>query len=217
MKFGLVGYSGRMGQEIISVFEKAGHTLTFKMDINGEELLELPEVVVDFSQPSALVRTVEFCKSNELPLVIGTTGLKNQHFEMLKELAKKVPVVQSYNFSMGITVLRRILREYASYMRDWDVEIVEIHHRYKKDAPSGTAIKLGEELKRESPKHSLRIGGVPGDHHVFFANDGEVLEFHHRAISRRAFALGALKAAEFVRNAGPRLYDFEEVLFGGRA
>ncbi|HCZ06199.1 MAG: 4-hydroxy-tetrahydrodipicolinate reductase [Thermotogota bacterium] len=217
MKFGVFGYSGRMGKVVVETFQEAGHELTFKADIDGETMKEKPDVIVDFSSANALDRVVETVDRLKCALVTGTTGIGEKGIDKLKALSGKVAVVQSFNFSAGITVLKKILREYSKFLSDWEVEIVEAHHKYKKDAPSGTAIALSKEIGRSQiPWHSLRMGGIPGDHWVYFANEGEVLEFHHRAISRKVFAFGALKAAEFAVSAPAGFYSFEEVLFGGR-
>ena len=123
--------------------------------------------------------------------------------------------MQSFNFATGVTLLKMMLREFAPLFADWDVEISETHHNKKKDAPSGTAILLREATGRDCPTHSLRLGGIPGDHTVCYANEGEVLTLTHRALSRSVFALGALKAAEFAVSAAPGFYSFEEVLSCG--
>jgi len=217
MKFGVFGYSGRMGKVVIETFQEAGHELTFKADIDGETMKEKPQVIMDFSSASALETVMKTVERLNCALVTGTTGIDDQGIERLKELGERVTVVQSFNFSVGIAVLKKILREYSRFLENWDVELVEVHHKHKKDAPSGTAIALSREIGRpEISWHSLRIGGVPGDHWVYFANEGEILEFHHRAISRKVFALGALKAAEFAVSVPRGFYTFEEVLFGGR-
>lgn len=211
MRYGLVGSTGRMGQEIQKAF--VDHTLCLTVSYEGSwSDGGKPDVIMDFSNPSCLPETVRLCREHGAALVIGTTGLKDSDFEMLRELARQVAVVQSYNFSIGINALKIILANYSKFFEDWDLEIVEIHHNKKKDAPSGTAIMLQNATGRPCPMHSLRIGGVPGDHNVIFSNEGEVLSFNHRAISRSVFAYGALRAAEFAATAKPGLYSFEEVL-----
>jgi 4-hydroxy-tetrahydrodipicolinate reductase len=219
MNYGIIGYSGRMGREIISLFDISGHTPVLLADEHGVQAKsERPQVILNFALPASLGVTIELCKENESPLVIGTTGLKDEHMENLKKLSANTAVIQSFNFATGINVLKIILREFSSMFSDWDSEIVEIHHNKKKDAPSGTAILLreaifaGDNERKGCEIHSLRIGGVPGDHIVEFSNDGEVLSLSHRAISRTVFALGALKAAEFSLSAEPGLYSYEDVL-----
>lgn len=214
MKYGLTGASGRMGGEIRRVF--SSHELVFSLDLDGENFTENPEVMLDFSLPAALEKTLEAVRRFSCPLVLGTTGLSAAQMEEVRGLGSAVAVVQSSNFAAGVTLLKMILREYAPLFADWDAEISETHHNKKKDAPSGTAILLRDALGRDCPTHSHRLGGVPGDHSVYFANEGEMVTLTHRALSRSVFALGALKAAEFVLSARPGFYSFEEVLTCGQ-
>jgi 4-hydroxy-tetrahydrodipicolinate reductase len=210
MRYGLVGSSGRMGHEIKEAF--SAHELVLEVDESGVFRRGEPNVVVDFSNRSVLATTLQLCSQYGAGLVIGTTALTEEDMKAIKELSNRSPVVQSYNFSTGINILKILLRESASLFEGMDVEIVETHHNKKKDAPSGTAILLKEALGREVPVHSLRIGGVPGDHTITFANEGEVLQISHRAISRRVFAIGALRAAEFCVSVKSGFYKYEEVL-----
>ncbi len=210
MKYGVVGSSGRMGQELLKVF--AQHECVYTADVDGVRESGAPKVVLDFSTPKALPVTLGACERFKAACVVGTTALGESDLAALHDLATRVPVVQSFNFSQGVTILKMMLRSFAPLLAGWDAEIVETHHNKKKDAPSGTAILLGQAMGRECPTHSLRLGGVPGDHTVVFANDGEVLELSHRAISRSVFALGALRAAEFALRADKGFYTFEEVV-----
>ena len=210
MKYGIVGASGRMGQELLKVF--AAHECVYAADVDGVRETGAPQVVLDFSSPKALPVTIGACERFRAACVVGTTALGDGDLAALRDLATRVPVVQSFNFSQGVTILKMMLRSFAPLLAAWDVEITETHHNKKKDAPSGTAILLGKAVGRDCPTHSLRLGGVPGDHSVVFANDGEVLELSHRAISRSVFALGALRAAEFALRAKPGYYTFEEVI-----
>lgn len=210
MKYGLVGSSGRMGHEIQAVFRD--HLLSLTLDEEKEWVGGSPDAIVDFSSFQVTPRTIELCREHGSGLVIGTTALTEEHFQMLRELAEEVAVVQSFNFSMGINILKMMLREFSPYMKDWDMEISETHHVRKKDAPSGTAILLRDATGRESSISSMRLGGIPGDHSVIFANEGEIIELTHRAISRSVFAIGALRAAEFVCTRDKGFYSFEEVL-----
>lgn len=212
MKYGIVGSKGRMGTEIARVFDAAGHTRVLASDAEGVEFRERPEVIVDFSSYAALPATVTLCRSHRCGLVLGTTALADEHFAALRELGSEVPVVQSFNFATGVNLLALILSDYAPFLSDWDLEITETHHNRKKDAPSGTALLLRGAAGRVCPIHSLRLGGVPGDHSVHFGNDGEVLTFTHRALNRSVFALGALRAARFALTARPGFYTFRDVL-----
>ena len=213
MRYGLVGASGRMGGEVRKAF--AAHELTFTLDVGGETIDAAPQVLLDFSLPAAFPATVAVARRFACPLVIGTTGLSAEQLGELRTLGEQTAVVQSFNFATGVTLLKMMLREFAPLFSDWDVEISETHHNKKKDAPSGTAILFREATGRNCPTHSLRLGGIPGDHTVCYANEGEVLTLMHRALSRSVFALGALKAAEFAVSAAPGFYSFEEVLSCG--
>ncbi len=212
MKFGIMGFSGKMGKEIVETFQESNHTLVLKADETHETMDDRPEIMVDFSRPNALDKTVKICETYKCPLVIGTTGLGEKEMERLKTLSKNVGIVQSYNFSIGINAMLEALKGISKSLSGWDVEIIEMHHSLKKDKPSGTAIMIRNLLNDDVPIHSLRIGGLPGDHKVIFANGGEVIEISHRAISRKAFAIGALKAAEWVIDKKPGLYTFSDVM-----
>lgn len=214
MKYGLAGASGRMGGEIKKAF--AAHDLCYTMNSGGEEMKGRPDVLVDFTLPGAFDQVMAAAERFGCPLVTGVTGYDEEHLDRLRALGGAVAVVQSYNFAEGITLLKMILRDFGALFDDWDAEIEETHHNKKKDVPSGTAVLLREALGRDCPSHSLRIGGVPGDHSVVFGNEGEVITLSHRALSRSVFALGALKAAEFAAGAAPGFYSFEEVLECGR-
>lgn len=214
MKYGLAGASGRMGGEIRKAF--AAHDLCYTLSGSGEEMRDRPDVLVDFTLPGAFDQVMAAAERFGCPLVTGVTGYDEEHMDRLRALGGSVAVVQSYNFAEGITLLKMILRDFGALFDGWDAEIEETHHNKKKDIPSGTAVLLREALGRDCPSHSLRIGGVPGDHSVVFGNEGEVITLSHRALSRSVFALGALKAAEFAAAAAPGFYSFEEVLTCGR-
>ncbi|MCD6238421.1 MAG: 4-hydroxy-tetrahydrodipicolinate reductase [Thermotogae bacterium] len=211
MKYGIIGRSGRMGSEVDKLFKEKAHELVFSYDETGEFYEEVPEVLIDFSSPAVFDKVVEYTKRFMTPLIIGTTGLTEGNFETLRELSKELPVVQSYNFSMGIQILLKLVEFTNEHLPDADVEIIEIHHRFKKDKPSGTAKMIKEVLNKDVNISSLRLGNVSGDHAVLFGNLGEVITISHRALSRRTFAEGVLRSAEFVLNAKPKLYTFSEV------
>ena len=210
MDYGLVGATGKMGKEIVAAFKD--HQLVLAIDSKGEQLFGTPKIMVDFSSANALSRTLTVCARHKSALVVGTTALGEDDFAKLRKYGETAPVVQSYNFATGVNVLKIILREHSHLFESWDLEIVESHHNKKKDAPSGTAVLLRDAAGRDCPTHSLRVGGVPGDHAVIFANEGEVVTFSHRAIARNVFAIGALRAALFAVSAEPGFYAFEDVL-----
>jgi len=196
------------------------------------------DVVIDFSAPEAPRALVAALAARPIPAVIGTTGLSEPHLRAIEELSEGVPVVLAPNMGLGVNVLRRLVRQAAAVVgSDWDAEIVEIHHRRKKDAPSGTALALagdvlastdedrdiltersgliGPRTDAEIGVQSLRGGDVVGEHTVMFVGHGERIELVHRATDRTTFAAGALRAARWLlkRDRLPGLYSMDEVLF----
>lgn len=214
MKFGVVGFDGRLGKEVVTLFEENSHSLVCKKSLNTVEMLEKPDVLIDCSLPATFDETVSKAEELNLPLIMAVTGLNDNQLEALKKLSEKVPVVQSYNFSIGIQVLLKLTAEANKILGDWDVEITETHHRFKKDKPSGTAIMIQKVFDKEINTTALRLGNVAGDHTVHFGGLGEVVSISHRALSRRTFAEGILKSAEFIIKSQPGLYSFTDVLFG---
>ena len=214
LKYGLIGASGRMGQEISAVFHEAGNESVLSFDVNGEQVSGQPEVIVDFSLPSAFATTMEYVRKYKVPLVMGTTGLSDAQLAEIKELCAFVPVVQSYNYSLGVQMMLRCIETVKQHLKNWDVEITETHHRFKKDKPSGTAIMMKTSLGKEAPIASLRLGNVPGIHTITFASLGETFSIEHSATSRRTFAEGALLSAQFIVGKQPGLYSFKDVVAG---
>jgi 4-hydroxy-tetrahydrodipicolinate reductase len=213
MKYGIIGYSGRMGQEIQRLFSESGHELVYKKDEDGVEIIESPELLIDFSLREVFPETIKIVKEQEVPLIIGTTGLTVSDFEMLKEVAEEVPVIQSFNFSIGINILSELINKVNQYVdEEWDIEISETHHRFKKDKPSGTAIMLGDLIDRDLEMHSKRLGSEFGEHQVDFASTGEIISLKHRAYSREAFSRGVLMSAENIFDLDAGLYSFKDIL-----
>ena len=213
IKYGIIGGSGRMGQEIELLLEESGHKCVFKYDILGEWKSGEPEVLIDFSLPKAFASTISYVKKYKIPLVIGTTGLSAEQIETLKSLSKDFPVVQSYNFSVGIQMLLKCTKMLKENLPDWDIEISETHHRFKKDKPSGTALMIKNLIGKDVNISSLRLGNVPGDHTVSFGGLGEVISLTHSATSRRTFTEGVLNSILFVMGKKNGFYSFNEVLF----
>lgn len=212
MKYGLVGYSGRMGGEVCETFAQAGHELVLTMDERGERATGTPELLVDFSLPVALPATLRICRQYGVPLVIGATGYSDSEIAEIERLGETQAVVRSANFGIGVTALAMMLEDYTEILADWELEIAEIHHNKKKDAPSGTALLLMAATGRTCPTHSLRLGNLPGDHAVFFSNGDELLTFGHRLVNRRSLSRGALAAALFALHAACGCYTFQDVL-----
>lgn len=176
-----------------------------------------PDVMIDFSLPVGTMACLDLCKKYKIPLVIGTTGFDKTQLSKIKAASKMIPCLLSPNMSLGANLLFRLGGAAAQTLGpDYDMEIVETHHRFKKDAPSGTAKRLAETVSRASKKnipiHSLRIGDVVGDHTVVFSNLGERIELTHRVNNRDIFARGAIYAAKLLARAKPGLYSMADIL-----
>jgi 4-hydroxy-tetrahydrodipicolinate reductase len=236
----IVGARGRMGQALIKCLpQHAGLQLAAQIDQGDDLAVAQPggAVVIDLSAHANTVAVAALCAQNKKPLVIGTTGHTDTDTYEIKLLKSKIPIVWASNFSTGVNMLFWLTRKAAEILgTDYDLEVVEMHHRLKKDAPSGTAKSLAEilaEVRRfklaevarhgragvvgertgsEIGVHSIRGGDVVGDHTVIFAGPGERLELTHRASSRDTFANGALRAARWVAEKKPGLYDMQDVL-----
>ncbi|MCW8995397.1 MAG: hypothetical protein OQK77_06255 [Psychromonas sp.] len=215
MKYGLVGATGKLGKEVVNVFTENNNELVFTFDLQGEWIQSEPEILIDCSLPEAFNKMLSLAKNFNCPLIVATTGLTEKNISDLKEYSKVKTVVQSYNFSIGIQILIELTKYANKKLPDWDVEISETHHRFKKDKPSGTA-KMIQEIFGDKKVNttSLRLGNVPGDHTVSFAGMGEVLSIEHRALSRRTFAEGILLSAEFALKEGRGFYSFTDIVFG---
>lgn len=213
-KYGLIGSSGRLGSEVKTVFTENNHELVYSYALEGESKIVKPDILIDCSLPEVFNKTISLEKEFNVPLVIATTGLSSLQLQTLKELSNSIPVVQSYNYSVGIQILLKLTSITHEKLPDWDVEIEETHHRFKKDKPSGTAkmiqnIFMGKKINVSS----LRLGNIAGDHIVHFGGLGEVISIKHSATSRRTFAEGILKAAEFVLQKKNGIYTFSDVIW----
>jgi 4-hydroxy-tetrahydrodipicolinate reductase len=236
----LVGAAGRMGQAIQRVAEaQADLTITAQCDKGDaiDHVIGRCDVVIDFSHADATVQIASLCLTSGKPLVIGTTGQSRDQLRAVEEAARAIPILLASNFSVGVNTLFGLTRNAAELLGPgFDLEVVETHHRLKKDAPSGTAKRLaeilcevrgldyeknvtpgregliGERPANEIGIHSIRAGDVVGDHTVIFAGQGERLELTHKASSRETFALGALRAARWIIGKAPALYSMEDVL-----
>jgi len=236
---GIIGSAGRMGQALKEAIGDADHDHAGGVD-QGDDvaaLVQESDVLVDFSAPAALEATLDTCIANSTPIIIGTTGLEERHHFLIDNAADHIAVLQTGNTSLGVNMLSHLVQEAASKLgEDWDIEIVEMHHRHKVDAPSGTALLLGEAAAKgrgidlaqnsESGRDgitgaraagaigfaALRGGSVAGDHSVILATDQERIEISHRAENRAIFARGAVKAATWILGQPKGRYDMKDVL-----
>ena len=254
----VVGAGGRMGQNIMKVLwqeggmdiagalEKADHhaigrdigellgigRIGISITSNVNTALENSDGIIDFSSPESLYLYKDLAIQKRIPVVIGTTGYTDKEYAVLEEMSKHIAVLISPNMSLGVNLLFYLVEEAAKHLKDYDVEIMEIHHKRKKDAPSGTALKLAEIIKNvkglniiterhgrdalrkknELGVFALRGGDVVGDHDVFFLGDGERIVLSHKAHSRMTFAKGAVFAIDELLEKPPGLYSMKDIL-----
>jgi len=235
---GILGAKGRMGRAIEQALGGEAR-LAGGADVGDDPaaVAAASDVLVDFSSPDALAANLAAAVAAGTPIVIGTTGLQTEHHQLIEEAARKIAVLQAANMSLGVNLLAHLIHDAAGRLGDdWDIEIVEMHHRHKVDAPSGTALLLGAaaaegrcvDLDAVSERGrdglassrgaghigfaSLRGGSVAGDHLVVFAGEGERIELGHRAESRSIFAKGAVKAALWLVDKPAGRYTMADVL-----
>ena len=243
MKIAIVGAAGRMGRKLIELAGDAGLDVVSKVDVAegyAREWSDETEGVIDFSFHAGVPAFITLAAEQGIPYVIGTTGLTADEQAAVADAARRIPVVQSGNYSLGVNLLIQLVEEAARILDPgYDVEIVEMHHRHKKDAPSGTALMLAQAARRgrgtetgcatsglvfgrsgetgERPEgeiavHALRGGSVVGDHTVMFAGELERVEITHKAQDRAAFAAGALQALKWAAGRPAGIYTMRHVL-----
>jgi len=261
-KLAVIGAAGRMGKRVLSLaiesgqfdivgaVERQDHPDIGKdasvmvgiepINIELAHIYPYPadaDVAIDFSIPVAAVKTVDYCLENNVALVLGTTGLSEEQHEQIKTASKKVPILYASNMSVAMNVLFNIVGKVARMLgEDYDIEIIEQHHRFKKDAPSGTALTLAEKIHSATGRdwpgsltygrsgedtlrqkgtigiHAVRAGDITGIHSVIFSTLGETLTLTHTAHSRDTFARGALQAAKWLVGKKTGLYSMAEIL-----
>jgi len=251
MRYGILGATGRVGQILVDIIKNSDdsigavmfegeQTINFDKDTvitnDAKVLLENSDIVIDFSAPKATEMLLEEAINVPKPLVIATTGLNDHQKNLMIEASKKTPILYATNMSLGVAILNKLVSLVSEKLRDFDIEIVEQHHRYKVDAPSGTALTLAESCakardldlkevivtgrsghvgpreKDEIGVFALRGGDVVGRHTVGFYNEGEFLELNHTATSRETFARGAIKVSKWLINQKPGLYSINDAL-----
>jgi 4-hydroxy-tetrahydrodipicolinate reductase len=237
----IVGSKGKMGSLVFDLLKKDQDvSLVYGFDqyeknddfhYNDFKLIPKVDVVVDFSNPILLESILDYVLRHQLPLVIATTGYHEDELSKIHQASKKIPIFMSANYSIGIELISKILRDISKYLEEsFDIEIIEKHHNQKVDAPSGTAIHLantinesidhkksitnGHRQKRNSSElaiHSIRGGTVVGEHDVIFFGKDEVIEIKHTAQSRNIFAYGAIKAIKFIKNKEVGFYQMKDL------
>ena len=235
MKIALVGY-GAMGKVVeanVSANEQIIGIVAPETGVSFADLKEKPDVIIDYSHPALLSSVCDYAIANNLPVVIATTGHSAEQVEQIKDLATKVPVLYSGNYSLGVILLNRLVKQITPILKDsFDIEIIEKHHNKKVDAPSGTAkmlvnsvnadgdmnIVYGREgVSKRQPYdvgvHAIRGGTIVGEHQVIYAGLDEVLTLTHQAHSKAIFAKGSLRGAQWLVKMPNGLYNMEDVLF----
>ena len=242
-RIGIIGSAGQMGQALVAAIAEVGEVYAGGIDQGGDlaALAAGSDVLVDFSHPAALEANLDAAVTAGIPIVVGTTGLEERHLWLCDDAAQAIPVLQTGNTSLGVAMLVHLVREAALRLdADWDIEIVEMHHRRKIDAPSGTALMLGaaaaeareirlNEASERGRGHalggitgarvrgaigfaSLRGGTVAGEHSAIFAGEDERIVLSHTAENRSIFARGAVRAALWLTGQRPGRYTMAQVL-----
>lgn len=245
VKIFINGCNGKMGQivsglakedsefKIIGGFDISQREDEYPIFNKIEEINVKPDVIIDFSIPKATFNILEFAKQNKIPIVIATTGFTEQENKKIKEYSKNTPIFKSANMSFDVTMMKNLLKQIAPKLEGTDIEITEIHHNRKIDAPSGTAQMLADTIneslggkyhceynrhdkhekrdKYEIGMNSIRGGNIVGEHIVQFFGEFETFEIKHTSYSRNVFAEGALKAAKYMVNKKPGLYNMDDL------
>ncbi|KAA6228595.1 4-hydroxy-tetrahydrodipicolinate reductase [Campylobacter sp. LR196d] len=239
IKIGIYGAKGRMGKQIKLCLEddkEAKFSFGFDMNDDLESLFKESDTIIDFSSPNGTTSLLNFARTYPKPLVIGTTGLDEKTKQLLHLASEVMPIFYATNMSLGVAVLNHLSKLAATMLNNFDIEIIEMHHRHKKDAPSGTAMTLAENVanarklsldkvrisdrdgligprnKDEIAVMSLRGGDIVGVHRIGFYEDGEFLELSHTATSRATFAKGAISAAKWLVSQKSGFYGINDLL-----
>ena len=234
---GALGAMGRVLTELLSDTHQLilveSHQPTSAV-VSSLKDVSAADVVIDFSHPSLLPGVVDFCVNQQIPLVVGTTNLSSQDHALIDQASQAIPVIESPNFSYGVAVMRRLIKDATRILEGFDIEVMETHHIHKKDAPSGTAKQLLVDIQASTRQpmsvvegrgphtaqkawneigvHSIRSGSNPGEHTVIYSSSEEQIEVTHKAFSRRVFAMGAMRAAEWVVRQPAGRYSMEEMM-----
>ena len=247
MKVIINGYSGTMGQvltkcvlddeelQLVAGVSPKHHDVNnqFNTYSSFAEVKEYADVVIDFSNPLALDDILDYCLKTKTPVVLATTGYNDEEMEKIYQASKQIPVFLSFNMSLGVNILLKLVKEAAKNLNNFDIEIIEKHHNKKVDSPSGTAVMIANAVKeiREQSEfiygrhgrtgkrqqnevgiHAVRGGTIVGEHSAIFAGNDEILEINHSARSKNVFAEGAIAAAKYLVNQQPGFYNMDDML-----
>ncbi|MDR0677818.1 MAG: 4-hydroxy-tetrahydrodipicolinate reductase [Holosporaceae bacterium] len=214
MRIGIVGITGRMGKVLAALTSQyetkgiSGKTSEEKI----HEIIKTSDVIIDFSIPTATLKIIKIATEYRIPYVIGTTGFSFNEFSRIDEASRMIPVLHASNFSVGIQLMANLMEKSAEIFPDFDMGIMEKHHRGKKDSPSGTTLFLAKHLPKEPQIASLREGNIFGEHTCDFVGENEMISITHRVFNRGVFAEGALKCAHWIVGNSPGLYSMRDYL-----
>jgi 4-hydroxy-tetrahydrodipicolinate reductase len=215
MKIGIIGITGRMGNttsELLSDDERSGGSSSKTSRDELMKIIENSDVLVDFSTPCATLEAIELAAQLGTPVVSGTTWLSEKNLEQIREFSKTIPILHASNFSLGIHLMAAMIKKCAAALPDFDFAIIDKHHNRKKDAPSGTALFLAEQVSKKAQIVSLREGNVFGEHICDFAGENEMISISHQVFSRKVFAIGALRCARWIVGRSPKLYSMQDYI-----
>ena len=215
----LIGSSGKVGKNILELVKNSNDiemlSVNSKNIDNLDDFIKKSDAAIDFSTPSILKKILDTCIKYKKALILGTTGYTNDDLDLIKEASKDIPIFQSYNFSIGAYILKNIASYVTKNFNLSDIDILEKHHKLKKDSPSGTALSLKNEIEKNYNNpiniHSIRAGNIIGEHLVSFTDEDEKIEISHTAYTKKTFAQGSLKALRFVYNKKPSLYTMKDL------
>ena len=217
----IIGFSGKMGKEVFQLIQNDPLLTCINTKKHSHEeidyLTDNANVIIDFSNSAMLPTLLKAALKTKTPIVCGTTGYSLEKIEMIKKAGEEIPILYSSNFSIGIALCHLLLEKITPIFGEIaDIDIVESHHRQKKDAPSGTALSLKENIKRHLPQkeisiHSIRSGSIIGEHNLIFNTNEEQITLSHKALTRKCFAKGSLLGAKFIHNKKSGLYTIYDI------
>lgn len=217
LNIAIIGPNGRMGKVLLTAINQDNELQLMgtisKNDQAPEKIALMADILIDFTLPDALSKNLELAYKNNCAIVVGTTGLKESHKKLLEAYSKKIPLFYSPNFSLGISLMKELIKKSISFFEeDLFIDIIEAHHHHKKDKPSGTALFLFEAAGKTGSIHSIRAPNIVGEHSILFSKEEESIEIKHKAKSRSMFAKGALTAAKFLKNQEIGYYTMEDLI-----
>ncbi len=217
MKIAIIGINGKMGREIASVLKENNYEFFGISKEDDFNIYKNADILIEFTNREANINHVKIVLNEPRKYIIGTTGFSEEDLKIIKKLSEKTAVFLSYNFAYGLNTLLSFIPMLYKKLLDYDVALYEIHHKFKKDKPSGTAKMILNKLNEVNDNLNLdvpafRIGGIFGEHVIMFANEGEVIEIRHRALNRKLFALGVLKAIEFIKDKDIGLFGMNDLI-----